>query len=240
MRPDCPVVDRRARGNRFDMDKVKRGVVRRIAVQVKQRQRGDAHGTSIFHLTCETTAERDFSNEKPRLAGGAFLISSLRVSDPAADRPADHPAGRASRAGRLAAAGRASAVRPVGRPVADHPAAVGRASGLDFDSFYYPLQHNLSAAHARAPWQEETRNARFLFRLRTLPKYLEPQAGRRVPSHKEENRHGTLLIALAAGDSDPDSGTDLAVWRFALVNRRRFETGWSRPPDRCSRRFARA
>jgi hypothetical protein len=93
----------------------------------------------------------------------------------------------------------------------------------------------LSAAHARAPWYEETRNARFLFRLRTFPKHLEPRAGRRVPSAKEEDRHGTLLIAMAAGDSDPDSGADLVVWRSALTldgGSRPGPSSPSRPPRR--------
>ena len=31
-------------------------------------------------MTCETTPGRDFSNEKPRLAGGAIVISSMSRS----------------------------------------------------------------------------------------------------------------------------------------------------------------
>src|SRR5262245_49970937 len=237
MRPDCPVVDRRARGNRFDMDKVKRGVVRRIAVQVKQRQRGDAHGTSIFHLTCETTARRDFSNEKPRLAGGAFLISSLRVSDPAADRPADHPVGRASRAGRLAAAGRASAVRPFGRLAVGHLAAVGRASGLDFDSFYYPLQNSSSAAHARAHGKKQRATRGFCSVCEPFQSIWNLRLAGVFPLTKRRTDDGTLRVAVVAWDSDPDSGADLVVRRSALasLDGGSRQGALSRPPPQRSR-----
>jgi hypothetical protein len=46
MRADGPVVDRRARGDGFNMDEIERLFVRRIAVKMKQRQR-TGHDWSI-------------------------------------------------------------------------------------------------------------------------------------------------------------------------------------------------
>src|SRR6185436_17695050 len=53
---------------------------------------------------------------------------------------------------RLAAADQASPGRPVG-----HPAAVGRASGLDSGSSFFPLQYWFATSIARFPWRESIR-----------------------------------------------------------------------------------
>ena len=47
VRADRPVMHRRARGDRFDVDEVERLIVRRIAVEMKQRQRGHRHAGSL-------------------------------------------------------------------------------------------------------------------------------------------------------------------------------------------------
>ena len=44
VRTDRPVVDRRTRSDGLDMDEVECGIVRRVAVQMKQRKCGGRHG----------------------------------------------------------------------------------------------------------------------------------------------------------------------------------------------------
>jgi hypothetical protein len=46
VRADGPIVDRGARGNRLDMNEVEGLIVRRIAVEMEQRERGGGHAKS--------------------------------------------------------------------------------------------------------------------------------------------------------------------------------------------------
>jgi hypothetical protein len=48
--------------------------------------------------------------------------------------------------------------------------------------------------------------------------YLEPRTAGRVPPTQRRTDDGTLLAALVAWDSDPDSDADLDVWRSALAS----------------------
>src|SRR5207253_3142084 len=47
VRTDGPVMNRGARGDRFDMNEIERLIIRRIAVEMKQRQRGSGHDEII-------------------------------------------------------------------------------------------------------------------------------------------------------------------------------------------------
>src|SRR5260221_6115401 len=186
------------------MDEVERRVVRRIAIQMKQRQRRhSAHKPSICELA-RKGQRRPRAQMKTPPCGGAFL-TSFYVSVFAVRRPAGHPVGRP------AAAGRASVVRrrPAGRPAADHLAAVGRASGLDFDSFLdFDSLSSLSNIVEEAP----AIRLRFLVKDNAWPYHsfpfkssvkfeemcLEPGLARQVPSPQRggatwnAKRHGML------------------------------------------------
>ena len=52
VRADRPFVQRGARGDGLDMDEVERAVVRRIAVEMEQRQRGGGHGGAQSRRAC--------------------------------------------------------------------------------------------------------------------------------------------------------------------------------------------
>ncbi len=74
VRADRPVVHRGARGDGFDMDEVERGIVRRIAVKMKQRERGRCHGNAK-HRRGRASGQRNrtLSKQKAPPCGGASV-----------------------------------------------------------------------------------------------------------------------------------------------------------------------
>src|SRR5262249_20619032 len=72
VRADCPIMHRRARCDRLDVNKIKCLIVRRIAVEMKQRQRGRGrHHRSMTQAARRVKrAGTDVRKEKPRLAAG--------------------------------------------------------------------------------------------------------------------------------------------------------------------------
>ena len=128
MRADHPVVDRRTRRDGFDMDEVECLIVRRIAVQMKQRERGAAIPLSICEAARGANAITRARKRKAPSRDGASVdrvAARQRFCWPCWLPP--WPGGWAA----AVAAGRASAAR--------HPAAAGRAwvagraSGWDSD-----------------------------------------------------------------------------------------------------------
>src|SRR6185437_3410631 len=119
----------RARRYGLDMDEVKRRVVRRIAVEMKQWERGRGHDRpSISEAVCQANAcNRTFKIESPAPRAGLPLLVWQRVSGSAV-LAGRHLAGRPGQAAAVAA-DRVSA-----RHLADRrPAVAGPASGSDSD-----------------------------------------------------------------------------------------------------------
>src|SRR6476620_8522380 len=125
------------------MNEVKDGIVRRIAIEMKQRQCRDvAHAQSIFEPVIDSYGGEKGEAPHDR-AGLPNYLSGFTAGLAAADQVS---AGRPAAVGHLAAADRASLDRPV-----------GRASGLDSDSSLFPLKHWFATSIARFPWQESIR-----------------------------------------------------------------------------------
>ncbi len=119
MRADGPVVDRRARGNGFNVNEIERLIVRRIAVQMKQRQRG-GHDGSIGRSRAQKKEPRANAMRDVHKKAAARRAAGCRLPKQKVSGWAAASAGRLGRAcsGRPAAAGRAYSA---------HPAAAGRA-----------------------------------------------------------------------------------------------------------------
>jgi hypothetical protein len=160
------------------MNEVKGGIVRRIAVQMKQRQcRHVAHVPSIFEPVIDSYGGGKGEAPHDR-AGLPNSLSRFTAGLAAADQAS---AARPAAVGHL---GLASA----GRLAVGHPVAVGRASGLDSDSSFFPLKHWFATSIARFPWQASIRGQCIRSRIHIEAMYLELALTFRVPLCNRENR----------------------------------------------------
>src|SRR5262245_54922434 len=136
------------------MNEVEGRVIRRIAVQMKQRQCRDvAHAPSIFEPAVDSYASE--KSEAPHRCAGLpkLFTESAVLSVPTT--------GHLAAVGHLdqASAGHPAAVGHLDRASAGHPAAVDhlaadQASGSDSDSLFIPLQYWFATSIARFPWRE--------------------------------------------------------------------------------------
>ena len=164
------------------MNEVKGGIVRRIAIEMKQRQCRDvAHAQSIFEPVIDSyggekgEAPHDRAGLPNYLSG--FTAGLAAADQVSAGRPAAVGHLDLASAGHLAAADRASLDRPV-----------GRASGLDSDSSLFPLKHWFATSIARFPWQESIRGQCIRSKIHIEAMCLELVWTRRVPLCNTENR----------------------------------------------------
>ena len=135
------------------------------------------------------------------------FTAGLAADQVSAGRPAavGHP--DLASAGHLAAADRASLDRPV-----------GRASGLDSDSSFFPLQYWFATSIARFPWQESIRGQSIRSKIHIEAICLELVSACRVPFATRRTDDGTLHASLVAWGANSDSCSDLAFRWPALTS----------------------